>query len=232
MEGNLRIYDRGKYVPNEARKPILGGRLKGMTSINPMWRIRTLTELYGPAGIGWYTDEVSRATFPGAGGEVVAQMRINLYVKDGDSWSKPIFGEGGALLVAQEKNGLRTNDEAWKSAYTDALSVACKALGIGADVYFAEDYNKYTEYTRPQEPQTPPPQAPQMVMTPEEFMQNNPEVVDLDKEQQIDGPVCEICGTPFKASTIKGVVYSAMDLALMAEKVRGRRICKACAAKK
>ena len=31
-------------------------------------------------------------------------------------------------------------------ALTDALSVACKALGIGADVYFEKDVTKYSEY--------------------------------------------------------------------------------------
>ena len=57
-----------------------------------------------------------------------------------------IYGIGGNTLVAAEKSGLRIDDEAYKKAYTDAISVACKALGIGADVYFEKDVTKYSEY--------------------------------------------------------------------------------------
>jgi hypothetical protein len=39
------------------------------------------------------------------------------------------------MLVEQEKNGLHTNDECFKMAVTDALSVAMKSLGMAADVY-------------------------------------------------------------------------------------------------
>ena len=39
------------------------------------------------------------------------------------------------------------NDEAFKMAETDALSVACKKLGIGADIYWAGDNTKYTQGT-------------------------------------------------------------------------------------
>lgn len=71
-------------------------------------------------------------------------MQINLYVKENadnpeSKWSDPIPGIGGSFLIAQEKSGLHADDEAWKKAYTDAISVACKALGIGASVYWNGD---------------------------------------------------------------------------------------------
>ena len=53
MEENLRLYNRIKSVPDTAKKKIDGGRLKGMTDISPMWRIKMLTDLFGPVGIGW-----------------------------------------------------------------------------------------------------------------------------------------------------------------------------------
>ena len=40
---NMDIYDRARQVPEAAQKRIGGGRLKGMTDINPMWRIQMLT---------------------------------------------------------------------------------------------------------------------------------------------------------------------------------------------
>lgn len=140
---NLKIWELGRVVPDEAKKTIGGGRLKGMTDINPMWRIKKLTEIYGPCGIGWYTSNIEERVEVGTGGEVVAVVDLLLRVKDGDKWSEGIFGTGGSLLIAKESSGLRTNDEAFKMAYTDALSVACKALGIGADVYFEKDKTKY-----------------------------------------------------------------------------------------
>ena len=50
----LRFYNATAEVPREATKPITAGRLKGMTDINPMWRIKKLTELFGPCGFGWW----------------------------------------------------------------------------------------------------------------------------------------------------------------------------------
>ena len=57
-------------------------------------------------------------------------------------WTEAIEGTGGSSFVANEKNGLYTSDECFKMAYTDALSVACKSLGMGADVYWGDSkYN-------------------------------------------------------------------------------------------
>ena len=51
---NMTIYDACRSVPETAKKAITAGRLKGKTDINPMWRIKRLTEQFGPCGIGWY----------------------------------------------------------------------------------------------------------------------------------------------------------------------------------
>lgn len=47
------------------------------------------------------------------------------------------------MYVANEKNGPYTSDECYKMALTDAISVACKALGVAADVYWDSDRSKY-----------------------------------------------------------------------------------------
>lgn len=142
---NLELYNKVRKVPQEAQKEIAAGRLKGKTDINPMWRIKTLTEQFGICGVGWYTELVRKETTEGADGEVVATVEINLYVKVNNEWSKPIYGIGGAMFISNEKNGKYNDDDAYKKAYTDAISVACKALGIGADVYYAKDATKYDE---------------------------------------------------------------------------------------
>lgn len=154
MSGNMRIYDAVRAVPEEAKRAITAGRLKGKTDINPMWRIKALTEQFGPCGDGWgYT--IDRLWIEeGAKGEKCANAMISLwYRREDGTRSEPVVGIGGNMLVANEKNGLYTSDECYKMALTDAISVACKALGFGADVYWGADRTKYTPQ---QEPQNPP----------------------------------------------------------------------------
>lgn len=140
--GNLDLYNRVRVVPEESKKPIKGGRLNGMTDINPMWRIKVLTSEYGPCGIGWFYKPVKKWTEQ-AGGETVAFVDIELFIKVDGEWSQPICGTGGSKLSQNERNGLFVSDECYKMATTDAISVACKQLGIGADVYFGADRTKY-----------------------------------------------------------------------------------------
>jgi len=162
---NLDLYNKVRTVPPEAMKKITGGRLTGKTDINPMWRIKVLTELLGPAGIGWKIDIAKYEYIPVANGEVVAVVFINLYVKNNDEWSGPIPGVGGNMLIEKESKGLHNNDEAFKMAYTDAMSVACKALGIGADVYWCNDNTKYSTRGEPVKTGNDLRQTAQKVMT-------------------------------------------------------------------
>lgn len=140
----MEIYNRVRQVPDEAKKAISAGRLKGMTDINPMWRIKKLTEEFGPCGIGWWTNVTDRWTET-VGDETCAFVDLELYIKVGDEWSKPITGSGGSKLATKERSGIYVSDECYKMAETDALSVACKKLGIGADVYFSADRTKYSQ---------------------------------------------------------------------------------------
>ena len=147
---NMTLYEAFRKVPQEAKKEIKGGRMNGKTDINPMWRIKVLTEQFGPCGIGWYYIPV-RKWLEAYGEEVAAFVDIELFVKLDGEWSRPISGTGGNMFVAREKSGLHVSDECYKMATTDAISVACKQLGIGADVYWDSDSTKYTNTT----PETP-----------------------------------------------------------------------------
>ena len=137
-EENLALYNEVRSVPDEAKSRITGGRMNGKTSIDPMWRIKVLTEQFGPCGLGWYYVPVKNWVEP-AGEELLVFVDIELYVKFGDEWSKPIHGIGGGKLISKEVRGLNVSDECYKMAVTDALSVVCKQLGIGADVYWNKD---------------------------------------------------------------------------------------------
>lgn len=139
---NLELYNKIRTVPSEAQRKITGGRLNGMTDIKPMWRIEKLTEMFGICGIGWKTIITDKQIIDGANGEKIAVVDIELYIKQDGEWSEAIVGTGGSSFVANESKGLYTSDECFKMAYTDALSVACKSLGMGADVYWGDSkYN-------------------------------------------------------------------------------------------
>src|SRR3990172_3459959 len=141
---NMEIYDKLKQPPDWAKKAITGGRLKGKTDINPQWRYQAMTEQFGMCGIGWMYEIKRLWIEPAANEQVFAFAEIKLYVKNGDDWSVPIPGIGGNMLVDKDKNGLYCNDEAYKMAVTDALSVAMKMLGVGAEVYSEQsDGSKY-----------------------------------------------------------------------------------------
>ena len=146
---NLHIYKQVSSVPEDAQKPFESSWGKKLTEINGMWRIQKLTELFGPCGEGWFTEVTrqERVDFPN--GEVCVFTDINLYLKDTKTgrWSKPIRGTGGNRLVLKNADGLFIDDEAYKKAYTDALGIACKALGFGADIYWGRNDSKYDSGT-------------------------------------------------------------------------------------
>ena len=158
--GNLSIYERMRSVPAEAKKAIEAGRLKGKSDINPMWRIKKLTEVFGPVGFGWYTEVIKTWTEVDENADVAVFVDINLFVKKDGEWSKPIYGNGGNKLISHERkyeSGTQVlvpylDDDAYKKAYTDAISVAAKALGVGADVYFEKDVTKYDTALSQSEP--------------------------------------------------------------------------------
>ena len=140
---NLDLYNKCADVPQSAQRAILGGKLKGKTDINPMWRIKKLTELFGECGKGWNTVDEKFWTENGANGEIIACCSLYLIIPEHDK----IFGIGGSMLIQTEKGQLVSNDEAFKMARTDAISVACKSLGMGANVYWNSDNDKYIKST-------------------------------------------------------------------------------------
>jgi hypothetical protein len=140
---NLALYDIVRAVPKEAQKKITGGRINGMTDINPMWRLKSLTEQFGMCGTGWKYVIKEKRLEKGGKDEIAAFVDIDLFLKVNGEWSDAIPGTGGSMFVTSESKGLYTSDECFKMALTDAISVACKALGFGADIYFEKDRSKY-----------------------------------------------------------------------------------------
>lgn len=143
---NLWLYNKYREVPKNAQKAFKAGSFSG-TDINTMWRIKTLTEEFGVCGFGWYTELIRQWSEQGANDELMCFVEIKLYIKIDNEWSKGFSAIGGSKIIQyfSNKKYLASNDEGYKMAYTDALGVACKYLGFGADVYWENDKTKYTK---------------------------------------------------------------------------------------
>lgn len=196
------IYDKVRQVPESAKTAFNNGRFKG-TNINSMWRIKVLTETFGPCGLGWYIDNVEQRWERLDNDTVIAIVVLKLFVKfPNGEWSKPIYGTGGNTLLSKGK----PSDEGYKMAYTDAISVACKALGIGADVYFEQDtdskYSQYAkvDYKNPPEDETPVPEA----------------------------VLCERCNSPITGIAAAGKTYTAGELIAQSKLKYGGCYCFNC----
>lgn len=143
---NMRFYVQVQDTPKDAQKPFSNGRFNG-TDVNPMYRIKMLTMMFGPAGEGWWTEDEQYTMVPcEATGEVATFCTLKLFYKDPDTGevSKGVTGVGGNKFLVSQKSGKYCNDEAYKMAYTDAVSIACKALGFSHDIYYQNDRTKYT----------------------------------------------------------------------------------------
>lgn len=210
---NLRFYTQGCEVPADALRTIKAGRLKNMSDVNPMWRMKRMTEMFGPCGIGWkYT--IDKQWSECYGNEVKCFCNVSLYVRDPETkeWSEAIPGNGGSSIVSVESKGLYVNDEGYKMALTDALSIAMKPLGIGANVWYGpnatgHNESKYEEHTRPQQPQQPQqPQYQGTGMSAEQLAQAFKELNDCKSFEEVQNvfrkyqsinPALTTNGSPF-----------------------------------
>lgn len=237
---NMELYNKLRIVPAEAKTPIKGGRLKGFTDINPMWRIKALTEAFGPCGFGWWY-KITDKRMEGVAPEVRAFVDIELYVRWGDQVSQPIPGTGGASFLTKETNGAYTSDECYKMALTDAISVAAKALGVAADVYYEKDRDKYTTVDDQVDPlqqktQQRPPEAPKQkpAEAPHQRVMPPPPDITPTPGESADGQyICDCCGLPISPVKKKnGELWTPKMIASWSiAEFDGRQYCSDCAKK-
>jgi len=165
---NMEKWNKLKVPPPNALKKIKGGRLSGMSDINPQWRYEVMTEHFGMCGVGWKYEIDRIWTEPAYSDQIAQFAQVKLYIKDGESWSDAIPAVGGSMFIAKESKGLHVSDEAVKMAVTDALGTAMKMLGVASEVYRGNmDGSKYSGAMNKKEeikPKTAPPQEPQRDM--------------------------------------------------------------------
>ncbi|MEJ8308553.1 hypothetical protein [Agrobacterium larrymoorei] len=148
---NTALWDKlGKTDPAHTKTFKRAGGFSG-TAIKPMFSYRRLTEEFGPCGSGWGVNEPVFQVVPGQNNEVLVFCTVSgWYMLDGQP--KTVYGVGGDKVVTYIKANEQYNrperwendDEAFKKAFTDALTNAFKLVGVGADVHMGMfDDNKY-----------------------------------------------------------------------------------------
>lgn len=152
MTDNTTLWDELKRVPPEHLKGFSrAGGFKG-TAIKPMWSFHRMTEMFGPVGLGWGINEPSFQTVP-AGDEILVFCTVSVW--HGNA-SQTVFGVGGDKVRVIQSSGPRNDDEAFKKAYTDAITNALKLIGVGADIHMGLwDGNKYIDDTPEAKPSMP-----------------------------------------------------------------------------
>ena len=153
MNDNLKVWNAVKQVPNNFLKPITSGALKGKSDINPQWRLMAMTQAFGVVGHGWtyrvvktWSEQSTALSKDKQSQDPTIMVFVEVAVKTklNGEWGEEFSGIGGSQIVQQFNSYAQANDEGYKMALTDALSVAFKAVGIAADVYLGNfDGSKY-----------------------------------------------------------------------------------------
>ncbi len=138
---NTDLWDKlGKTDPKHTKGFSRSGGFKG-TAIKPMYSFHRMTEQFGPCGQGWGVNEPIFQVVPGNDGEVLVYCTASIW--HGER-ANIVFGVGGDKVVVKYSSGLKSDDEAFKKAFTDAITNALKLIGVGADVHMGLfDDSKY-----------------------------------------------------------------------------------------
>lgn len=166
---NLRHWNvLGKTNPAHTKPFQRAGGFKG-TATRPVWTEMRLTEHFGPCGVGWGCDEPVFQLVP-AGDEILVFCTLRCwYIEEAGKAGASLYGVGGDKVLVKQQSGLRTDDEAYKKAFTDALGNAFKHLGAGADVhmglfedskYVASVKREFAEEAAPQQARPAPEETP------------------------------------------------------------------------
>lgn len=154
MTENLALWERlGKTDPSHTKQFKRGGGFSG-TAIKPMWSYKRMTEEFGPCGTGWGIGEPSFQVVPGDNREMLVYCTASIWYGED---RRTVYGVGGDKIVTHIKANAQYNrperwendDEAFKKAFTDAITNALKMIGVGADVHMGMfDDSKYVNTMR------------------------------------------------------------------------------------
>ena len=147
MSENTKLWEiLGRTDPSHTKQFARSGGFKG-TAIKPIWSFFRMTEQFGSCGEGWGVGEPTFQVVAGPEGEVLVYCTTSVWYRNEPSEQpRTVYGVGGDKAVGKNKYGLSSDDEAFKKAFTDAITNALKLIGVGADVHMGLfDDSKYVQ---------------------------------------------------------------------------------------
>ncbi len=160
MTDHLALWNKlGKTDPKHTKPFSRSGGFKG-TAVKPIYTEQKMTEEFGPCGVGWGISEPQFQVVPGSEGQVAVYCWASIWFNYEGKVSAPVPGVGGDIVVVSQKDRLRTDDEAFKKAFTDAIGNAMKHIGMSADVHMGRfDDSKYLREREAEEAGGAPPRG-------------------------------------------------------------------------
>lgn len=140
-----KLFESYQKVPQEMLKRVdNGGRT--YNSVDVSFRLKSLNDAFGDFGKGWGFRIVERWIDTLATDEKIANLQVEFWHTD----ASPVHVIGSTYLVRNtRKNGLMSDEDAWKKSLTDAISVWCRNLGIALDAYSDDGVPQQSESTTP-----------------------------------------------------------------------------------
>lgn len=186
MSENTKYWDLlARTDPKHTKQFTRGGGFKG-TAIKPIWSYKRMTEEFGPCGAGWGVWAPKFEIVP-AGEEILVFCTVTVwYLIPDDEEVKEVMGVGGDKVLGKNKFGLSTDDEAFKKAFTDAITNALKMIGVGADVHMGmfED-NKYVREMEQEFAPDQPHKSSASLKRESSWPQFAPELAEVSNEVQL-----------------------------------------------
>jgi len=132
VEANLALWREVEHTPKQYTKPVTIGKdpktARRYTTIDPYYRLRRATELWGPFGGRWGVRN-ERFDWPLEGEHLLVYQAELYYPADDGEGVVPLHSS----IRAANKNGL--DADAVKKVATDALTKGLSKLGFSADIF-------------------------------------------------------------------------------------------------
>ena len=124
---NLELWDKVKQTNPAHTKKVSFGR--GFTAIDPMYQVKTATELWGPYGGKWGMRDIAVTMSDVKGGDqTIATLTGTFFTPHGST------GTANSIEVVSAKG--KMDDEAVKMLLTNTISKELSRVGFNADVFF------------------------------------------------------------------------------------------------
>ena len=138
---NLKLWNTWADIDPKYTKKITGKPYQG-TSPSPQYVIKCLTDMFGPIGVGWGL-HVKAEGFTPLADEILHWCRVEFWHTDRANTFEA-YGQTKALMKTH--NGLKSDEDAPKKSFTDALVKAASYIGVASNIFLGRwDDQRYVD---------------------------------------------------------------------------------------